>query len=75
MTQASRTPGSRIARSIHVGTTVLLPHHSGQPGRHDSFYAVSDPYEECGEWWVEVTENRGDADPFPIALHEASLPI
>lgn len=67
-------PGQRIARHIHPHITVLLP--TGRPGQHWSYIAVSEPYEDRGEWWVDVRE-RGDRDGeiFPIALHEASLPI
>jgi len=71
---SSTAPGARIARHIHPNITVLLPHHSGTPGMHDSYIAVSEPYEDCGEWWVDVRE-PGDTEVFPIALHEASLPI
>ena len=67
-------PGARVARSIHEGTTVLLPAANGIPQCHDAFRAVSEPYLENGEWWVDVTE-PGGTDAFPIALHEASLPI
>lgn len=67
-------PGQEIAKWIHVNNTVLLPHRSGTPGMHDSYIAVSEPYEDAGEWWVDVRE-PGDTEVFPIALWEASLPI
>ena len=71
-----KQPGQRIARHIHPNITVLLPHHSGQPGRHDSYIAMSEPYEMEGEWWVDVREpGNPDGEVFNIALHEASLPI
>ena len=70
----TKQPGQRIARHIRKGTTVLLPHHSGTPGMHDSYIAMGEPFEDNGEWWVEVRE-AGDDEVFPIALWEASLPI
>lgn len=70
----TKQPGQRIARHIHKGITVLLPHTSGRPGMHNSYVAMGEPYEDGGEWWVEVRA-YGDDEVYPIALWEASLPI
>lgn len=69
------TPGQRIACHIHSGTTVLLPHHNGEAGQHERFIARSEPYEDNGEWWVDVAESRTNTETFPIALATATLPI
>lgn len=70
LSQVQFKPGERVARYVRKGSTVLLP--GSDPGTHDAYKAASEPYEENGEYWVDV---HHEGDTFPLPLHGTTLPI